>query len=408
MKAEQRRPIWAIAGLAAVLLTTVNVSYADEIKEDLGAGPFYVWEGDVPATAGQLLRQQPLEKELVLSEADSGTRILYASQGWNGQPVAVSGTVFIPKGEAPETGWPVLAWSHGTVGTADICAPSYAGQSPRDQDYLNKWLKAGYAIVATDYEGLGTPGAHTYLHCQSQATANVDAVRSSQQLGQNLSKRWLVVGQSQGGQAALCTGGIAATHAPELDFLGVLATAPAVYFARRFGEGDAEDPNPFIGFSLMLARGFEAFEPTFRSENAFRPEALALLPLTDTACVDGVLGAGMKAGLTTGQSLKVIPFGDIPGVAQAAEKMKVPIGSQSAPVYIGQGTSDPIVHARDVYEFSTRLCDTGVAVTLDIYDGADHSGPMNTGFDAFVAWVTDRFAGNAVTNNCEAIETLAP
>ncbi|MEA1146259.1 hypothetical protein U8M64_28080, partial [Klebsiella pneumoniae] len=73
-------------------------------------------------------------------------------------PIAVSGALFVPKGTPPVGGWPLMAWAHGTVGSADRCAPSLNERSPRDTRYLNYWLDQGYAIVATDYQGLGTPG----------------------------------------------------------------------------------------------------------------------------------------------------------------------------------------------------------------------------------------------------------
>ena len=70
----------------------------------------------------------------------------------------MSGTVAIPKGKAPKGGWPVVSWAHGTIGAADACAPSkIAMPGAYDQKLLNRWLKAGYAVVRTDYEGLGTP-----------------------------------------------------------------------------------------------------------------------------------------------------------------------------------------------------------------------------------------------------------
>ena len=105
-----------------------------------GVSAFYQWASEVPSTPGTLLRHEPLEEELLLEYAGVGKRILYSSESFSGAVVAVSGAVFLPKGEAPEEGWPVLAWSHGTVGVADICAPSHAGRSPRDVTYLNHWL----------------------------------------------------------------------------------------------------------------------------------------------------------------------------------------------------------------------------------------------------------------------------
>src|SRR4051812_15198408 len=50
-------------------------------------------------------------------------------------PITVSGALFIPKGTPPQEGWPLLAWAHGTVGIADICAPSWQARSYRDVRY---------------------------------------------------------------------------------------------------------------------------------------------------------------------------------------------------------------------------------------------------------------------------------
>jgi len=384
-------------------LTPVHQAVADN-----GAAPFYVWDQEVPHQAGAVLRQEPLQPEFVLEEAGAGIRILYASQGWNEEWVAVSGDVLVPKGEAPEGGWPVLAWSHGTVGVADICAPSFSGRSDRDIAFLNNWLAADYAIVSTDYEGLGTPGGHTYLHCESEANGNIDAVRASQQLGLSLSDSWMVMGQSQGGQGALCTGAYVSKRAPESDFRGTLATAPAVNWKERFAAGSADEPSPFFGMSLFLARGFEVYEPSFKSSEAFTEAGMALLPHTETQCVRGMIGMGMKANLTMGESLKIVPFGDIPGTSEGAAKMEVPTVGWSAPAYIGQGDADPLVRFEDVANYAAALCAEDVPVILDIYEGAKHSGPMNQGFEAFKKWVASRFAGQALPDTCKMIETITP
>ena len=53
--------------------------------------------------------------------------------------------------------------AHGTTGVADTCAPSedYAGGPVHSYQQvadaaLDTWLARGYAIVAPDYQGLGT------------------------------------------------------------------------------------------------------------------------------------------------------------------------------------------------------------------------------------------------------------
>jgi hypothetical protein len=57
-------------------------------------------------------------------------RILYRSTGLNGEPIAVSGAVFIPPGPAPERGRDVIAWAHPTSGVVETCAPSLMPDVP--------------------------------------------------------------------------------------------------------------------------------------------------------------------------------------------------------------------------------------------------------------------------------------
>ncbi len=84
----------------------------------------------------------------------------------------------------------------------------------------------GYVVAATDYPGLGTPQTHPYLVGVSEARAVLDSVRAARALT-GAQNRFAVWGHSQGGQAALFTGLIAKSYAPDLDLVGVAAAAPA-------------------------------------------------------------------------------------------------------------------------------------------------------------------------------------
>ena len=89
-------------------------------------------------------------------------------------------------------------------------------------------VRDGYVVAATDYPGLGTPGPHPYLVGLSEARAVIDSVRVARSLpGAGGGNRFIVWGHSQGGHAALFTGLIAKSYAPELSLLGVAAAAPA-------------------------------------------------------------------------------------------------------------------------------------------------------------------------------------
>src|SRR4051812_11476571 len=215
-----------VAIVVTGLAHAAQVPAPDPSQGDGGVSPFYTWTGEIPAAPGQMLRTEPLDPALGLAMAGEQRRILYTStDGMDGKtPIVVSGAYFVPKGTPPSGGWPLVAWAHGTTGIADTCAPSWIPRTERDAAYLNAWLQQGFAIVATDYQGLGTPGPHPYLAVRPEAYSVLDSVRAVLKGFPNLADRIVVIGQSQGGGAAFAAAGIAPSYAPELAIRGSVAT----------------------------------------------------------------------------------------------------------------------------------------------------------------------------------------
>ncbi|WP_274387067.1 alpha/beta hydrolase family protein, partial [Rhodococcus sp. YH1] len=184
----------------------------------------------VPATAGaqpapgEVVAVESLPGALSVPGAATAERLTFRTQWRSGAETTVSGVLYLPPGQAPAGGWPVVSWAHGTVGIGDDCAPSRNPRADRDRAYLGHWLSRGYAVVASDYPGLGSDGLHTYLDGPSAANSVVDVVRAARAAEPSLSNRWIVIGQSQGGHAALHTARLATSRAPELDFRGMIAT----------------------------------------------------------------------------------------------------------------------------------------------------------------------------------------
>ncbi len=115
---------------------------------------------------------------------------------------------------APDGGWPVLSWAHGTTGVSDICAPSNDTADGPAHDYLggvdavlDRYVADGYVVVQTDYVGMGTPGGHPYMDGGTEANAVVDIVRASREIDDSISNQWYAMGHSQGGHATLFTRG---------------------------------------------------------------------------------------------------------------------------------------------------------------------------------------------------------
>ena len=219
-----------LAGTAAVLLVALAgaaVSAAINRASPGAPGAFYSAPTSLPqGPPGTIIRSEVIDG---FHAGATTYRVLYKSTGYDGRPTAVSGFIVAPNGPAPTTGRKVLAYTHGSVGVASNCAPSLA--SPEKQPLFLEGgaalLAAGYVIASSDYQGLGTPGPHPYLVGDSEAMNELDAVRAAHNLAQaHAGTDFAVWGHSQGGQAALFTGQLATTYAPELHLVGVAAGGP--------------------------------------------------------------------------------------------------------------------------------------------------------------------------------------
>ena len=188
-----------LALVLSLLLLAALPAAADAAKVRKGPSgtAFYKPPSPLPGKGhGGLIWARKLTGTAALKGGAGNRLVLYRSTGVDGKAVAVSGTVSIPKGKAPKGGWPVITWGHGTTGIADACAPSRDSASNPAHTLINyaypllqRWLKAGYAVVRTDYEGLGTPGEHPYLIGRSEGYSMLDMVRAARKLDKRLGRR---------------------------------------------------------------------------------------------------------------------------------------------------------------------------------------------------------------------------
>jgi hypothetical protein len=244
------------------------------IAAGIAAGPagsaFYTPPSPLPAAPhGTVIWARPFSTSAALPSAASNILVLYHTTGADGKDRAVSGTVAVPKGIPPSGGWPVISWAHGTTGDAPACTPSLDTAAGPVHDYLgpvettlDKAVAAGYAVVQTDYEGQGTPGVHPYLIGAAEAHDTIDMVRAARAVTP-LSSRWVVMGHSQGGHAALFTTAAAAVWAPELHLLGGVAEAPGAFispFITSLSKGTK--PTPSFAFGALFMEAAAAVDPS--------------------------------------------------------------------------------------------------------------------------------------------------
>src|SRR5581483_1330879 len=123
-------------------------------------------------------------------------RIVYVSRSAEDKPVATSAVVLVPFGQPPTGGWPVIAWAHGTAGVARNCAPSLMKDLYYGWEGLFGYAMMGYAVVATDYAGLGTEGPHQYMSLAAQAHDVINSIPAARAVVPELGPKWVAVGHS--------------------------------------------------------------------------------------------------------------------------------------------------------------------------------------------------------------------
>ena len=251
-----------------------------ESRDALPLTAFYDPPAPLPNTApGSLIRSQRFS-EYQVPDGASAIRILYSSRNLSGADVAASGAILIPAGAPPPVGWPVIAWAHGTTGVARQCAPSLMRDVAYGSEGLMPMVAAGFAVVAPDYAGLGTPSPHQYESKMAQAYDVVYAVQAARQALPALGRRWVAIGHSQGGTAVW---GVAEYEADNDDpgYAGAISVAGDMDFSSMLGQEVPVDPETAL-YWVLEAYGLKAAYPEFDPVEWLTPAGLSILEESST------------------------------------------------------------------------------------------------------------------------------
>jgi pimeloyl-ACP methyl ester carboxylesterase len=369
--------ILALTALAVALPSTA-VAHAAKAPKAPGGLKFYKPPKKLPAKAGAVVWSRTLTGTPALKSAGKNLLVLYRTTTATGKKTVASGTVSIPKGKAPKGGWPVISWTHATTGIADVCAPSRdspSNPSHPDIDYvypeLNAWLKQGWAVVRTDYQGLGTPGTHPYLIGAAAAHDAVDIIRAGRHLAP-LSRTWVAAGHSQGGHAALFTAALGPKYAPELKLKGVASFAPASHIGTLVAlAGTIHSPGGALsGTGALFLAGAAAGSSTVHLGDILTARANALVPQVEQKCLSGLSKPDSWGGVAPADLLK--PGADLTALNAVLAANDPSALKLKVPVLLLQGLADSSVPAIFTNQLDTSLVQNGAAVTYKTYPATDH------------------------------------
>lgn len=350
-----------------------------------------------PAT-GIVESVEPLAESAILPGSARAERMLYTSTTVREEPTVASAAVYLPPGTPPDGGWPILAWAHGTVGLGDSCAYSVGGPSAveRDWTYLRTWLDQGYAIVAADYAGLGTPGEHPYLNGIVEAHNVVDAVWAASRHYPELSNKWVVVGQSQGGGAAVTTARYATEFGgPELDYRGAVGTGVPAYLEDVLVLLGPGVPPVRLGahttaYTLYLLNGLRTTYPELDIESFLTDSGRYWLQRSRTECLLPLGNEVAARGVVIGD-LFARPPAQIPDLhGLLARYVGLPESGYDRPLFLGQGLFDTDVITPETLRFAAVLSANRQPVTVRTYL-TDHSGTVNASLPDTLPFVRSLF-----------------
>jgi acetyl esterase/lipase len=348
---------------------------------------------------GALIRSQPIDGA---PDGALAYRVLYRSEGLQGEPIAVSGVVIVPPGPPPLGGRLIVAWAHPTTGIVSRCAPSLARVLFSTIQGLDAMLRRGYVVAATDYPGLGTAGPHPYLVGISEGRAVLDSVRVARLMPDaGNGQVFAVWGHSQGGHAALFTGILAHSYAPDLRLAGVAAASPATDLATLLA-----DDLDTSGGKNITAMTLWSWSRVYGAplSNVVTPAAVPVINQLAEECIERFFDVFIRRGPSRALDRSFLKVTNVSEVAPwngllAANSPGTL--SPSIPIFLAQGMKDPLVLPQITLAYMAKLCKAGSSVQLYSMPGVGHLFAGRDSAASAIDWIAGRFAGSAAPSNCK-------
>jgi pimeloyl-ACP methyl ester carboxylesterase len=401
--------------------------------------PFYesVMQMAPAGKLGQIIKKEQIPTSLKGAQA---WKIAYISSDVRERKTIATALVIAPVGPAPKEGRPILAWAHGTTGSAQNCGPSQVIDPTRalNQYFLmdgNSWtdfgipngqefINEGYVVVATDYQGLGGGGKHQYAVAGTNGRDVINSARAASSMTEvGAGKKSVLYGWSQGGGATIAAASLSdylaqqGTAADNLQFLGFVALAPedlsavlpkvpadesgAAKLMKEFTESNVSNVFLFTHFMMGLW-GTQAAYPELKLTDILTEEGAKVADqLSSNKCVHVMADSFNYAYGDKYKSLLKPQAGNTLAWIKAFVDGSVKPVKPVAPVVIYWGTKDvtvpPIMH--ELYQ--KQMCAIGANVgRIQLPGEQTHFATPGVSAPMYLQWVKDRINEKPLENAC--------
>jgi pimeloyl-ACP methyl ester carboxylesterase len=386
---------------------------------------------------GQVIKQEKIASSIKGAQA---WKIAYISSDISGRKTISTGLVVAPVGPAPAGGRPIMTWAHGTTGAAQNCGPSQVIDpvTPLNEYFLvggNSWtdyglpaleefIKEGYVITATDYQGLGSGGRHQYSVAATNGMDTLNAARAAASMKETgANKKTLVYGWSQGGGAAIALAGMpdyikqTGTASDNLDIVGFVALAPQdISILAPAGKLDKAGADKYFQDSqkmflnnifnfthaTMYYWGTQAAFPNLKLTDIFTDEGVKVAnDIYSNKCMHAASDTfNFNYGSSYATLLKQVPVNTV-AWAEAMLKGGVPVVKPVAPIQIYFGSKDTAVPPMMHKLYQDQICKLGGNVgRMQLPGEQSHFTTPGSSKPFYISWVKDRVAGKPLPNAC--------
>lgn len=370
-------------------------------------------------------------------------RIAYISSDMADKKTISTGLMIVPKGKVPKGGRPVMSWAHGTTGTAQSCGPSQVvdpvvqlneyflpnGNSWTDYGVpaVAEFIKAGYVVVATDYQGLGGGGKHEYQLVETQGRDAINAIRAAGSLKDTgANKKAVIYGWSQGAGAAIAAAstpdylsrkgtafdgvelvGAVAMAAPDFRTLappGPLTDESAAAMMTGIAKNFSGSISNFNHLAMTLWAAQATFPDKLKLSDVFTEEGAKFVDdIMSNKCVHGSADA---MTYSYGDQFATLLRPDIvnaKGWAQTLIDSAGPNVKPVAPVIIYWGTKDTVVPPIMHKIYREQMCKLGGNVArVQLAGELTHFATPAASQPLYLPWIADRLAGTPAPDGCAA------
>ncbi|MDX6742625.1 lipase family protein [Actinocorallia sp. A-T 12471] len=408
---------------AASVLTAAGSATAAPLLCLASERQIFAPAGTINDPVGELLACRLVTlKEVPGNISMTAYQVRYVSTDLRGKKIPVTGTVAVPSAAWTKGGSrPTVAFHPGTLGSGSQCAFSKqlagAYQDMYEGEQIASFLKAGYAVAATDGVGYVDGSVHTYMIGQNAGHALLDLVRASRKIPFGSLRADGAVGisgYSEGGAASLWAAQVAASYAPELKVVGAAAggvPGDLKVTAAKLNGG------LFAGFLADAVVGLHEAYPDLPFDALLNDRGRQAVADVKSKCLLGTLAAfaGQKVeNFTTAKySLEQLyaltdPAGNSWGQAVDAQKLGVGIGGPTSaatwkigfPTFQYRGVFEEVIPVSTQEETRRLYCDAGIPTRFKNDYAGEHLTTDALARHDVTAWLGDRFTGRPVSDNC--------